>query len=121
MTLVPEAYDDANVFARILRHEISSTRVYEDDEFIAVHDIDPAVPAHLLVIPRVPRTGPADLRPDDAGWLGRMLLVAAQVAREQGLAEDGYRLVLNQGPDAGQAVAHIHLHILGGGHLGPFA
>lgn len=118
---MPDGYDDANVFARILRGEIPSTRVYEDDEFIVIQDIDPAAPAHLLVLPRAPRTGAADLREDDAGWLGRMLLVASQVAREQGLADDGYRLVMNQGPDAGQAVPHLHVHILGGGRLGPFA
>lgn len=116
-----EAYDDHNVFARILRGEIPSTRVYEDDEFIAIQDIDPAAPAHLLVIPRTPRIGPANLQPEDAGWLGRMMLVAARVAIEQGLAEDGYRLVLNQGAHAGQAVPHLHMHILGGGRLGPFA
>src|SRR5262245_19743466 len=117
---MPE-YDDTNVFARILREEIPSTRVYEDDDFIVIQDIDPAAPAHLLVIPRMPRVGPADLGSEDAAWLGRMMLVAAQVAAEQGLAEDGYRLVLNQGEDAGQAVPHLHMHVLGGGRLGPFA
>ncbi len=116
-----EAYDDGNVFARILRGDIPSTRVYEDDEFVVIQDIDPAAPVHLLVIPRAARTGAADLLADDAGWLGRMLLVAATVARAQGLADDGYRLVVNQGMDAGQAVPHLHLHVLGGGRLGPFA
>jgi histidine triad (HIT) family protein len=115
------AYDEGNVFARILRGEIRSARVYEDDEFIAIRDIEPAAPTHILVMPRAPRAGPADLRADDAGWVGRMVLVATRLAAEQGLARDGYRLVLNQGEDAGQAVPHLHLHILGGGALGPFA
>ncbi len=114
-------YDDGNVFAKILRGEIPSSRLYEDDEFIAIRDIEPAAPAHILVIPRMPRTGPADLRADDAGWVGRMVLVATRIAAEHGLARDGYRLVLNQGADAGQAVPHLHLHVLGGGMLGPFA
>ena len=115
-------YDRDNVFARILRDEIPSDRVYEDDDFVAFRDVAPAAPTHIVVIPRgEPPTGPAGLGDGDAGWAGRMLVVAAKIAAEQGLAEGGYRLVLNNGPDAGQAVPHIHLHILGGAPLGPIA
>ena len=115
-------YDRDNVFARILRGEIPSDRVYEDDEFIAFRDINPAAPTHIVLIPRgEPPAGPSGLANDDAGWAGRMLVVASRIAAQQGLAEDGYRLVVNNGPDAGQEVQHLHMHILGGGELGPIA
>ncbi len=115
-------YDPGNVFARILRNEIPSERVYEDDDFVAFRDIAPAAPAHIVLIPRgEPPTSPAGLRAADAGWVGRMVVVATEIAAQQGLAERGYRLVMNSGADAGQAVAHLHLHILGGGELGPIA
>ena len=115
-------YDRDNVFARILRDEIPSDRVYEDDEFVAFRDINPAAPTHIVLIPRgEPPAGPADLTDADAGWVGRMLVVASRIAAQEGLAEGGYRLVVNNGPDAGQEVQHIHMHILGGGELGPIA
>jgi histidine triad (HIT) family protein len=115
-------YDPDNVFARILRDEIPSDRVYEDGEFVAFRDINPAAPTHIVLIPRgEPPASPAGLEDGDAAWAGRMLVVAARVAEQEGLAEDGYRIVLNHGPDAGQEVQHIHLHILGGGPLGPLA
>ena len=117
-----EGYDADNVFARILRGEIPSDRVYEDGEFVAFRDISPAAPAHVVLIPRgEPPASPAGLGEGDAGWAGRMLVTAARVAAQLGLAEGGYRLVLNSGRDAGQEVPHIHLHILGGGPLGPIA
>jgi len=115
-------YDPNNVFAKILRDEIPSTRVYEDDEFIAFRDIEPAAPTHILVIPRQHEVvGVQDITATDAGWLGQMVVVATSIAHEQGLTEGGYRLVINNGEDAGQAVPHLHLHILGGKRLGPFA
>lgn len=118
----PGGYDRDNVFARILRDEIPSDRVYEDDEFIAFRDINPAAPTHIVLIPRgEPPAGPAGLAGGDAGWAGRMLVVASRIAARQGLAEGGYRLVVNNGPDAGQEVPHLHLHILGGDELGPIA
>ncbi len=117
---MPE-YEDDNVFAKILRGEIPSTLLYADDEFIAIRDIAPAAPTHVLVIPKRERIGPADITSADAGWLGRMLVVASKVAADLGLAEDGYRLVMNHGQNAGQAVPHMHLHIIGGERLGPFA
>lgn len=115
-------YDLNNVFARILRDEIPSMRVYEDDEFIAFRDINPAAPTHILVIPRRHEvTGPGDLGAGDAEWVGRMVVLATRIAAEQGLAESGYRLLMNAGRDAGQEVPHLHLHILGGHRLGPLA
>jgi histidine triad (HIT) family protein len=115
-------YDPDNVFAKILRDELPSTRVYEDDEFIAFRDIEPAAKLHVLVIPRNHQVaGPGDLVPEDAEWVGRMVVVATRVAADLGLAADGYRLVLNHGADGGQQVPHLHLHILGGERLGAFA
>jgi histidine triad (HIT) family protein len=121
MAAAPE-YDRENVFARILRDEIPSDRVYEDNDFVAFRDINPAAPAHIVLIPRgEPPASAAGLDDDDALWAGRMLVVAARIAREQGVEDGGYRLVLNCGPDAGQEVPHLHLHILGGAALGPIA
>jgi len=117
------AYDSDNIFAKILRDEIPSTRVYEDDEFIAFRDVAPSAPTHILVIPRLVEgaapTAPAALTEADAGMVGRLVVVATRIAAEQGLVEGGYRLVFNSGDDAGQTVHHLHLHILGGGRLGP--
>lgn len=116
------SYDVDNVFARILRGEIPSERVYEDQEFVAFHDISPVAQTHILVIPRAQMLGsPAELSKDDVEWVGRMVLVAVSIAEEHGLNKSGYRLVMNSGSDAGQAVAHIHMHLVGGAELGPIA
>ncbi|MFA7248607.1 MAG: histidine triad nucleotide-binding protein [Dehalococcoidia bacterium] len=114
-------YDPENVFAKILRDEIPSTRVYEDNEFIAIRDVNPAAPTHILLIPRGDGpVSPANLGDPDAAWVGRMVVLATQIARQQGLEEDGYRLVMNCGRDGGQSVPHLHLHILGGRALHGF-
>jgi histidine triad (HIT) family protein len=116
------AYDPDNVFARILRDEIPSERVYEDEDFVAFRDIAPAAPMHVVLIPRgEPPVSPATLTEADTSMVGRMILVATRIAAELGLVAAGYRIVLNCGPDAGQAVFHLHLHILGGADLGPIA
>ena len=107
-------YDPNNVFARILRDELPSTRLYEDEEFIVIRDAYPQAPTHILVIPRGDGPiGPADLQDGDAPWVGRMVLLATRIARQEGL-DGGYRLVMNNGADAGQAVSHLHLHLMGG-------
>lgn len=115
-------YDPNNVFARILRDEVPSDRVYEDPEFIAFRDIDPKAPVHVLVIPRGEApVSPAAIEDADAEWLGRMIVVTRKIAADLGLAESGYRLVFNSGRDAHQEVPHLHLHILGGADLGEMA
>ena len=115
-------YDPNNVFARILRGELPSDRVYEDEQFVAFRDIAPRAPTHIVLIPRgEPAVSPAALSESDAGWVGRMVLVATRIAAQEGLAEQGYRLVMNSGRAAGQEVEHIHMHILGGTELGPIA
>ena len=115
-------YDPQNIFAKILRDEISSDRVYEDDEFIAFRDVAPAAPTHVLLIPRGEApTGPEALTTSDAAMLGRMTMTATRIAKQLGLEDGGYRLVLNNGANAGQTVFHLHMHIIGGGALGPVA
>ena len=114
-------YDSDNVFAKILRGEIPSERIYEDAEFIVIRDVAPVAPTHVLVIPRAARSGPDALTEADVFWLGRMVLVATKVAADLGLTGAGYRLVMNEGREGGKAVPHLHMHIVGGKELGPIA
>ncbi|QIK37834.1 histidine triad nucleotide-binding protein [Caldichromatium japonicum] len=103
-----------NIFTKIARGEIPADIVYKDDEVVAFRDINPQAPTHLLVIPRKPIPTLDAAGPEDATLLGKLLLVAAQVARESGIAEQGYRTVINCNAAAGQTVYHLHLHVLGG-------
>lgn len=118
MTGLP-SYDDGNVFARILRNEIPSKRVHEDEWAIAFHDISPQAPVHILVIPRGPYISLADFsaRAGDAEIAGFWRAVGA-VAREHGLEAKGYRALTNIGSDGGQEVPHFHVHLFGGRPLG---
>jgi diadenosine tetraphosphate (Ap4A) HIT family hydrolase len=113
-------YDDNNIFARILRGEIPSKRVYEDDFAIAFHDINPQAPVHVLVIPRGKYVSWADFsaRASDAEIAGFVRAVGT-VARDLGLEEPGYRLLANAGQDSHQEVPHLHVHIFAGRKLGP--
>ena len=106
------------IFERIIAREIPADIVYEDDRCLAFRDIAPEAPTHVLVIPKRDLTSIADAKPSDAALLGHLLLVAAEVARKEGLEEAGYRLVLNTGGHGGQSVAHLHVHLLGGRQLG---
>ena len=113
-------YDPNNVFARILRDEIPSRRVYEDDFAVAFHDLHPLTPHHVLVIPRGPYVSWADFsaKASDAEITGFVRAVGA-VGRQLGLEETGYRLLANVGHDAHQEVPHLHVHLFGGRPLGP--
>ncbi|GAM00844.1 histidine triad nucleotide-binding protein [Sphingomonas parapaucimobilis] len=113
-------YDDQNVFARILRDEIPSSRVYEDEWAVAFHDIAPHAPTHILVIPRGSYVSWDDFsaRASETEIAGFVRAVG-HVAREAGAVEPGYRLLANIGADAGQEVPHLHVHILAGKPLGP--
>ena len=115
-----QPYDDQNVFAKILRGEIPSKRVYEDDFAIAFHDISPQAPVHILVIPKGAYVSWDDFseRAPDAEIAGFVRAVG-HVAREQGLVAPGYRLLANVGRDSGQEVPHLHVHIFAGRGLGP--
>ncbi len=106
------------LFCRIIRGEIPSTQVYSDDRTLAFRDIHPVAPVHLLVIPKEHVELIASTRPEHEPLLGRLMRVAAQVAREAGVDGTGYRVTVNQGADAGQQVDHLHLHVLGGRRLG---
>jgi histidine triad (HIT) family protein len=108
-------YDDTNIFARILRDEIPSKRVYEDEWAIAFHDINPQAPIHLLVIPRGPYVSWDDFtaKASDAEIVGFTRAVG-EVARQAGLVEPGYRMLVNIGGHGHQEVPHLHVHIFGG-------
>ena len=113
-------YDDRNIFARILRGEIPAAKVYEDDHALAFHDINPAAPTHILVIPKGAYVSWDDFSANasDDEIAGFVRAVGA-VARDVGIVEPGYRLLANTGPDGGQEVPHLHVHIFGGRPLGP--
>lgn len=111
--LTPQPMAEKTLFSRIIDREIPGTFVYEDDDVVAIRDINPAAPVHLLVIPRKPIPSLAHLEDDDAGLAGRLLLAVGRIARQEGL-ETGYRVIVNTGKDGGQTVPHLHFHILGG-------
>lgn len=108
---------DKTLFEKIRDREIPADIVHEDDLCLAFRDIAPQAPLHVLIVPRraVPRVGEA--APDDAPLLGHLLTTAAEIARREGVAESGYRLVINNGRDGGEAVPHLHVHLLGGRKL----
>ena len=108
------AMSDPNcLFCRILRDEIPSRKIYEDEHVFAFEDIDPQAPTHVLVIPKRHFAGLKEAQEGDAEIIGRCHLAAAQIARQRNI-EKGYRTVLNVGPGAGQSVFHLHVHLLGG-------
>ena len=102
------------IFEKIIARQIPADIVYEDDTVIAIRDVNPKAPVHILLIPKkvIPRI--ADAKPDDQQTLGHLLLKAPEIANKVGLSQSGYRLVINNGPDAGESVPHLHCHILGG-------
>jgi len=102
------------LFEKIIAREIPATIVFEDDLVLAFRDIKPQAPVHVLVTPKKPITRIAEAQSEDHKLLGHLLLKAAEVAKSLGLTESGYRLVFNNGPDAGEAVPHLHCHIIGG-------
>lgn len=113
-------YDDGNIFARILRGELPAKTVYEDEHALAFHDINPQAPTHILVIPKGAYVSWDDFsaRASDAEIAGFVRAVG-KIARDLGLVEPGYRLLANVGPDSGQEVPHLHIHLFGGHGLGP--
>ncbi len=107
-----------SLFEKIIARELPAKIVYEDQLVIAFRDIRPQAPTHVLIVPKKPIPRIAEAKPEDQQVLGYLLLKAAEVAHRLGLAQSGFRLVFNNGPDAGEAVPHLHLHILGGRRLG---
>jgi diadenosine tetraphosphate (Ap4A) HIT family hydrolase len=115
-----EPYDDSNIFARILRGEIPSRSVYEDEHVLAFHDINPLSPTHILVIPKGPYVSWDDFSAKASEEeIAAFVRAVGKIAREAGLVEEGYRLLANAGQNSGQEVPHLHVHVLGGRPLGP--
>jgi histidine triad (HIT) family protein len=102
------------LFCRIVAGEIDADLVGEGDDWVAFRDINPQAPTHVLIVPREHIATTNDLGPEHEATIGRLVLAAAEIAAREGIAESGYRLVINCNRDAGQAVFHIHLHVLGG-------
>ncbi|HEX5257660.1 MAG TPA: histidine triad nucleotide-binding protein [Sphingomicrobium sp.] len=115
-----QPYDDGNIFARILRGELPSRKVYEDEHVLAFHDINPLAPTHILVIPKGPYVSWDDFSEKASDEeIAAFVRASGRIAREAGLVEGGYRLLANTGSDSGQEVPHLHLHIFAGRPLGP--
>ncbi len=105
------------IFCKIAAGEIPADTIYQDKEVIAFRDINPQAPTHVLLIPRKHITSLTDLPEDESSLVGNMAKVANQLAREEGIAESGYRVVINCGQQGGQLVPHLHMHLLGGRQL----
>jgi len=115
-----KAYDENNIFARILRGEVPTSKVYEDEHALAFHDISPQAPVHILVIPKGPYVSWDDFSERaSAAEIAGFVRAVGHVARSQGMVTRGYRLLANVGRNGGQEVPHLHVHIFGGGPLGP--
>ena len=115
-----QPYDESNIFARILRGEIPSKKVYEDEHVLAFHDINPLSPTHILVIPKGPYVSWDDFSEKASDEeIGGFVRAVGKIARDQGIVADGYRLLANVGLNSGQEVPHLHVHIFGGRPLGP--
>lgn len=108
---------EATLFEKIIAREIPAEIVYEDDLCLCFRDISPQAPVHLLLIPKKPITRIALAKSDDRDLLGHLMLTVGEIARKEGYAEDGFRVILNNGPNGGEAVPHLHLHLLAGRQL----
>lgn len=110
---------EETIFSKIIRDEIPSQKVYQDDLVTAFRDISPQAPTHILIIPNVLIPTVNQVSDEDEVTLGRMITVAAKLARQEGIAEEGYRLIINCNQHGGQEVYHLHMHLVGGKALGP--
>ena len=106
------------IFCKIIKGEIPSSKVYEDEEILAFNDINPAAPIHVLVIPKKHITSLADMEDGDEKIVGKIYKVINQIAEKQGFKENGYRVIVNCGKDGGQEIDHLHFHLLAGKQLG---
>ena len=106
-----------SIFTRIIKRELPADIVYEDDEIIAIRDINPQAPTHVLIIPKVEIATVNDIRPEQAQLIGNLMLVAQKIAVDEGIAEDGFRLVVNCNRHGCQEVFHLHMHLVGGRQL----
>lgn len=106
------------IFCKIIKKEIPSEIVYENNEIIAFRDINPAAPTHILVIPKKHIESLVDLKQEDELLIGKIYTVINEIVKQEGIAESGFRVIVNCGEDGGQEVKHLHYHILGGKKLG---
>ncbi len=113
-----QEYDENCIFCKIIADKIPSKKVYNDDTVAAFHDIAPVAPVHVLVVPKVHIETLNDLSADDAALIGKLVVVAKDLAKQLGIAESGYRFAFNCGRDGGQTVFHIHGHLIGGAPMG---
>lgn len=107
------------IFTKIINGEIPGDIVYRDDKVVAFRDINPIAPVHILIVPIKEIVSVRDVTEQDEATLGRMMIAARKIAEQEGIAETGYRLIINNGEHAGQEVFHLHLHLVGGRSLGP--
>jgi len=105
------------LFCRIVAGEIPSDIVYQDKEFLAFRDIKPQAPKHIIIIPKTHITSLAELSEQQQGLIGRLVILARNLAEKEGIAQRGYRLAINCGPEGGQVIPHLHLHLIGGRRL----
>jgi histidine triad (HIT) family protein len=105
------------IFCRIVAGELSANMVYQDEHFLAFRDILPRAPTHVLIIPKIHITSTAELTEEQQELAGRLIIIAKNLAEKEGIAKTGYRLVINCGPEGGQLVPHLHLHLIGGRKL----
>ena len=105
------------LFCRIVAGEIPSDIVYQDEDFLAFRDIEPQAPKHVIVIPKIHITSLVELTEKQQGLIGRLIILARNLAVAEGVAKSGYRLAINCGPEGGQVVPHLHLHLIGGRRL----
>ncbi|ROR11392.1 purine nucleoside phosphoramidase [Erwinia sp. JUb26] len=110
---------EETIFSKIIRREIPSDILFQDELVTAFRDISPQAPSHILIVPNVLIPTANDVQAEHEAALGRMITVAAKIAKQEGIAEDGYRLIINCNKHGGQEVYHIHLHLVGGRPLGP--
>lgn len=109
----------STIFAKIIRGEVAAEIVYQDDQVTCFRDINPAAPVHLLIVPNKEIATVNDLAENDERLAGHMLLVAKELAKREGIAQSGYRLIINCNREGGQEVYHLHMHLLGGRPMGP--
>lgn len=107
------------IFCKIIKGEIPSEKVYEDDEVLAFKDIQPAAPIHVLVIPKKHITNLMEISNEDSELMGKIVVVMQKIAKQLGVDEKGFRIISNCGPDSGQEVMHLHFHLLAGRTMGP--
>ena len=104
----------STIFSKIIAREIPARIIFEDDRCLAFHDVHPQAPVHILVIPKKEIARIAATQSEDEALLGHLIFVAQTVAKQEGLHDSGFRLVINNGPDGGESVPHLHVHLLGG-------